>query len=55
MNQLIIRCIHEYDKKIFLGFLLISVDIYLVSKVVKNHEERLKNIEEKLNVEKENG
>ena len=45
MNEIVIKCIRENDKLILTGFILTTINIYIISKILRDHEERIYKLE----------
>lgn len=58
MYELVIKHIHEKDKTLYFGILLLTFDVYIISKIITRQEERIRKIEKELkenNVDKSKG
>lgn len=51
MYEFVIKHVHEKDKTLYSGLFILAIDIYLISRIIVRHEQKIKKIE---NIIKEN-
>ena len=51
MYEFVIKHVHENDKILYTGLFILAIDVYLISKIIVIHEQKIKKIE---NIIKEN-
>lgn len=45
MYEFVIKHVHENDKTLYAGLFILAIDIYLISKILVRHEQKIKKIE----------